>query len=50
GGTMAAACNLVERLRGRIVGLAFVIELCFLNPREKLGGYDVHTLIQVAGE
>jgi len=50
GGTMAAACNLVERLRGRIVGLAFVIELCFLNPREKLGGYEVHTLIRVAGE
>jgi adenine phosphoribosyltransferase len=50
GGTMAAACKLVETLGGQIVGVAFVIELCFLNGRGKLPGRQVHTLIQVAGE
>jgi adenine phosphoribosyltransferase len=47
GGTMAAACDLVRKLGGEIVGIAFVIELCFLNGRDKLGDYDLHTLIQV---
>jgi adenine phosphoribosyltransferase len=47
GGTMAAACQLVERLGGQIVGVAFVIELCFLAGRSKLGGYDVRSLIRV---
>jgi adenine phosphoribosyltransferase len=50
GGTMAAACRLVEKLGGQIVAVAFVIELCFLNGRSKLAGRDVHTLIRVAGE
>ena len=47
GGTMAAACELVEGLGGRILGVAFLIELCFLNGREKLPGRDVHALIRV---
>ena len=47
GGTMAAACELVEGLGGRIVGVAFLIELCFLNGRAKLPGRDIHTLIRV---
>ncbi len=47
GGTMAAACELVAGLGAEIVGVALVIELCFLNGREKLGGYDLHTLIRV---
>ncbi|KPK80500.1 MAG: adenine phosphoribosyltransferase [Phycisphaerae bacterium SM23_33] len=47
GGTMAAACELVEGLGGRIVGVAFLIELCFLKGRQKLPGYDIHTLIRV---
>jgi adenine phosphoribosyltransferase len=46
GGTARAKCNLVEELGGEVVGLAFVIELTFLNGREKLAGYDVHSLIQ----
>ncbi len=50
GGTMAAACNLVEKLGGRIVGVAFVIELAFLSGRDKLAKYDVHSLIKVDGE
>jgi len=47
GGTMAAACELVEAIGGAIVGVAFVIELCFLKGRERLGGRDVHALIRV---
>jgi len=50
GGTMAAACRLVEKLGGQIVGVAFVIELSFLGGREKLDGYDVHVLIDVQAE
>ena len=50
GGTMAAACDLVEKLQGRIVAVTFVIELCFLSGREKLKPYDVRSLIQVEGQ
>ena len=45
GGTMSAACQLVSELKGEIVGLSFVIELDFLNGREKLGDLPIHTLI-----
>jgi adenine phosphoribosyltransferase len=46
GGTARAKIDLVEQLGGTVVGLAFVIELEFLNGREKLGGYDILSLIQ----
>jgi len=46
GGTAAAICDLVEQLGGKIVGLAFVIELDFLEGRKQLERYDVHSLIQ----
>jgi len=46
GGTAKATCNLVEKLGGRVAGLAFVIELNFLNGREKLAGYDIFSLLQ----
>ena len=36
GGTAAASCELVEKLGGKIHGLAFVVELTFLNGRNKL--------------
>ncbi len=45
GGTMAASCRLVESLGATIVACAFVIELGFLNGREKLKN-DVHALIK----
>lgn len=45
GGTALATCKLVERLGGRMVGVAFVIELDFLHGRDKLNGYDVFSLI-----
>jgi len=46
GGTAKAKIDLVEQLGGTVVGLAFVIELEFLNGREKLGGYETCSLIQ----
>jgi adenine phosphoribosyltransferase len=45
GGTAAAICDLVEQLGGEIVGLAFVIELLFLEGRKQLEKHDVHSLI-----
>jgi adenine phosphoribosyltransferase len=46
GGTAAAVAQLVEKLDGEVAGLGFVIELSFLNGRDKLKGYDIHTLVQ----
>ena len=45
GGTCKAAVALVEKLGGSVVGLAFLIELGFLNGRKKLVGYDILSLI-----
>jgi adenine phosphoribosyltransferase len=45
GGTMKAACELIEKIGGEIVGIAFLIELCDLQGREKLGKYKIHTAI-----
>ncbi len=46
GGTMAASINLVEQLEGEIAGIAFIVELAFLDGREKLGNYPIFTLIR----
>lgn len=45
GGTAAAVAKLVEKLGGTVASLGFVIELDFLAGREKLPGYDIHSLI-----
>ena len=45
GGTAKAAVDLVEKLGGNIIGLAFLIELSFLKGREKLKGYDILALV-----
>ena len=46
GGTAHAKVELVEELGGVVAGAVFVIELTFLGGRERLSGYDVHSLIQ----
>ena len=46
GGTAKAKVDLVEQLGGEVVGLAFVIELAFLNGRGRLTGYDIFSLIR----
>jgi adenine phosphoribosyltransferase len=46
GGTAAAAARMVTDLGGTVVGIGFVIELTFLNGRQKLTGHDVFSLLQ----
>lgn len=45
GGTMAAACQLIEKIGGQIAGITFLIELKELAGREKLSGYNINTII-----
>jgi adenine phosphoribosyltransferase len=49
-GTALAVVRMVEALGGRIVGLAFVVELSFLGGREKLAKYDIFSLVKYASE
>lgn len=46
GGTCKAVIELVEKMGGKIAGIAFLIELTALKGREKFKGYDIITLIQ----
>lgn len=46
GGTIEATIKLVEELGGIVAGIAFLIELTYLDGREKLKGYDMLTLMQ----
>lgn len=46
GGTARAVVDLVERLGGEVAGLAFLVELTFLNGRERFNGYKVASLLQ----
>src|SRR5437899_11285038 len=48
GGTAEATAKLATSLGGEIAGLGFVVELDFLNPREKLKQYDVFSLLHYA--
>ena len=50
GGTAKAAINLVEKLGGEVVQILFLIELSFLNGREKLKGYNVKALVDYTSE
>ena len=45
GGTVDAIGGLVEQLGGTVVGINFVIELSFLNGRERLTDYELFSLI-----
>jgi adenine phosphoribosyltransferase len=46
GGTIEATIKLVEQLGGVVAGIAFLIELTYLEGRKKLEGYDVLALMQ----
>jgi len=50
GGTAAALAELIEGAGATIAGCAFLVELRFLGGRERLGGYDVHSLLAYDGE
>lgn len=45
GGTMGACCRLVSSLGGKIIGIAVLIELAFLNGRKLLGDRAVHSIL-----
>jgi adenine phosphoribosyltransferase len=45
GGTMEATVKLVKQLGGEIAGLAFAVELDFLNGRQRFKDYDVFSLL-----
>jgi len=46
GGTARAVTKLVEEQGGQVVGVGFVVELTFLEGRDKLSGYDTFSLLQ----
>jgi len=46
GGTAAAAAKMVQKVGGSVAGIGFVVELTFLNGRQKLPGLDVFSLLQ----
>jgi adenine phosphoribosyltransferase len=50
GGTAQAAVKLIEKLGGKVVQISFIIELSFLNGRDKLKGYDVRSLVNYDSE
>ena len=50
GGTAAAACRLIDRIGGSVVGVSFLIELSFLKGREKLPGRKINVLIDYDSE
>jgi len=45
GGTMAAACRLIEKIGGQVIGIAFLLELAGLGGREKLTDYKIKSII-----
>lgn len=46
GGTISSAIKLIETIGGEVVALEFLIELEFLNGREKLGNYHINSLVK----
>ncbi len=50
GGTIEAACKLVEQLGGEVVKIIFLMELAGLNGREKLAKYDVESVVTYEGK
>jgi adenine phosphoribosyltransferase len=45
GGTMAAACKLIEKIAGQVVGIVFLVELADLGGREKIGDYKITSIL-----
>jgi adenine phosphoribosyltransferase len=45
GGTVLGTIDLVEQLKGEVVGLSFLVELAFLKGRDRLDGHRIHSVI-----
>jgi adenine phosphoribosyltransferase len=50
GGTARACCDLVEAAGAEVVGCSFIVELAFLNGRDRLEGHPVTSLVTYEGE
>jgi adenine phosphoribosyltransferase len=50
GGTAKAACDLIEKIGGTVIQTLFIMELAFLNGREKLKDYKVDSLINYSSD
>ncbi|MCR5415177.1 MAG: adenine phosphoribosyltransferase [Pseudobutyrivibrio sp.] len=50
GGTIEAACELIEELGGEVAKIVFLMELAGLNGREKLAKYDVESVVTYEGK
>jgi adenine phosphoribosyltransferase len=46
GGTAKATAELIEKVGGTVVGMAFAVELTFLGGRDKLSAYKVFSVLQ----
>ena len=46
GGTAKAAAELIEKMKGKVTGFAFIIELMELNGMEKIAGYRTVSLVK----
>jgi adenine phosphoribosyltransferase len=46
GGTVLGTMDLVKQLKAEIVGLSFLVELMFLKGRARLGGHEIHSVVQ----
>jgi adenine phosphoribosyltransferase len=46
GGTMKASANMVKRLKGKIIGIDFLIELEYLKGKKALKGYKINSLVK----
>jgi len=50
GGTVSAVVKMMKRLKAKIVGIEFLIDLIDLKGRDKLKGYKINSLIEFEGE
>ncbi|MCP4705358.1 MAG: adenine phosphoribosyltransferase [candidate division Zixibacteria bacterium] len=50
GGTLEAACKLVEKAGGKIAGISVLVDLAFIPWREKLKDYDIQALVKYDSE
>lgn len=46
GGTMKATIDLVKKLKGKIIGIDFLIELTYLEGKKKLKGQKIRSLVK----
>jgi adenine phosphoribosyltransferase len=45
GGTVLGTIDLVQQLKGEVVGLSFLVELAFLKGRDRLDGHRIHSVV-----